>query len=49
MRSGIFYTVRAEDIRKPQYRSIIQSIRRVGGWCEMTASLGVSCEIVAGQ
>jgi hypothetical protein len=23
--------------------------RRVGGWCETAASLGVSCETVAGQ
>jgi hypothetical protein len=23
--------------------------RRVGGWCEMAASLGVSCERVDGQ
>jgi hypothetical protein len=35
MRSGVFYAVRVEVLEAVQ-------VRRVGGWCEMAASLGVS-------
>jgi hypothetical protein len=43
-----------EQLRLPE--SLEMEVRRVGGWCEMAASLGVShleqqvtCETVAGQ
>jgi hypothetical protein len=29
--------------------SQLESIRRAGGWCEMAASLGVSCETFANK
>jgi hypothetical protein len=34
---------------KPRMYSQLESIRRVGSWCEIATSLGVSCKTVASQ
>jgi hypothetical protein len=50
--SGVFCAVRAETAQRGPniMRGILEMVvRRLGGWCMMAASLGASCETVAGQ
>jgi hypothetical protein len=42
MRSGVFCSIRAVMLYAGQVGSYSAVSRRVGGWCEMAASLGVS-------
>jgi hypothetical protein len=41
-------TIYNED-QLPLEENLGTAVRKVGDWCEVAASLGVSCERVAGQ